>query len=85
MIIKQFYFLGYNLPSADHYLFSWLLRSLTENKIGKEKIHIVSKPSPGKREKLETLLEPLVDPKKIWRCGLEQFLEDEIKKLSESN
>lgn len=69
----QFYFLGYSLPPADHYMLTWLLSILNSTK---PDITIVRK-GTDKPTTLEKALKPFRP--KVYECGLENFLDDHTK------
>lgn len=68
--VCQFYFMGYSLPPADHYMMSWLLNIL-DSQNPKPEITIVSKGDPGNLWRVLGSFNSTV-----YTCGLEHFLED---------
>jgi hypothetical protein len=69
---NQFYFLGYSLPPADHYMMAWLIKIIEKAK--KTGVTIVCK--NNQQEPLEKVLEPFSP--NVYRCGLENFLDGHV-------
>ena len=85
--IKRIYFLGYNLPPADHYILSWLIRIFEKRCAGKRNVHVVCNSSSP--ERLEVAIKPFLSKKsgieeRCYSQGLNDFLIKEMRKETAS-